>query len=114
MEENRQQKRLPLSTDATVLRLSSGDRMDAELVDISCYGASLKTSATLKANEQIMVSITLDKEGAVVQSEEAPGTVRWVERSGEAYLAGIMFNIKINDKKFPIFNESLEYLKTRG
>jgi hypothetical protein len=113
MEEIRRQRRIPLSAQAKVIKLSSGDRIEAELVDISNYGASLKTTVPLKTNERIKVSMTLKKQYQVVHSEEVPGTVRYVERTKGNYLAGIKFNTKIHDTGFPIFNQCLEYLKTR-
>jgi hypothetical protein len=112
MEDTRRQRRIPLSAGAKVIKLSSGDRIEAELVNISNYGASLKTTFPLKTNERIKVSITLNKQYQVVHSEEVPGTVRYVERTKGIYLAGKKFNIKINDTGFPIFNQCLEYLKT--
>jgi hypothetical protein len=48
----------------------------------------------------------------MVHSEEVSGTVRHVEHKMGINLAGIMFDIKINDTGFPIFNHCLEYLKT--
>ncbi|NOS35556.1 MAG: hypothetical protein GQ522_02850 [Deltaproteobacteria bacterium] len=113
MEEIRRQRRIPLSAEAKVIKLSSGDRYEAELVNISNYGARLKTTALLKTNERIKASMTLNKQDQVVYSEEVPGTVRYVERTMKFYSAGIQFNTKINDTGFPIFNQYLEYLKTR-
>jgi hypothetical protein len=112
MEDTRRQRRIPLSAEAKVIKLSSGDRIEAELVSISNYGASLKTTIPLKNNDRIKVSITLNIQDQVVHSEEVPGTVRYVEHEMENYLVGIMFNIKISDTRFPIFNQCLEYLKT--
>ncbi len=57
--------------------------------------------------------MTLNKQDQVVHSEEVPGTVRYVDRTMKINSAGIKFNIKINDRGFPIFNQCLEYLKTR-
>jgi hypothetical protein len=113
MEETRRQRRIPLSAEAKVIKLSSGEKIEAELVNISNYGASLKTTALLKTNERIKVSITLNKQYQALHSEEVPGIVRYAERTMEIYLAGIKFNIKINDTGYPIFNRCLEYLKTR-
>jgi hypothetical protein len=45
LEDNRRQRRIPLSAKARVIKLSSGDRIEAEFVNISNYGASLKTTA---------------------------------------------------------------------
>ena len=112
MVEIRLQRRIPLSAKAKVIKLSNGDRNEAELVNISNYGASLKTTVPLKTNERIKVSMTLKKQYQVVHSEEVPSTVRYVERTNGNYLAGIKFDIKINDTGFPIFNQCLEYLKT--
>jgi hypothetical protein len=112
MENTRRQRRIPLSAEAKVIKISSGDIIEAELLNISNYGASLKTTVPLKNNERIKVSITLNMQDQMVHSEEAPGAVRSVEHKMEFYLAGIMFNIKINDTGFPIFNQCLEYLKT--
>ena len=56
--------------------------------------------------------MTLNQKDHVVQSEEVPATVRYVEQVKGDYLAGIKFNIKINDTGFPLFNQCLEYLKT--
>ncbi|MFQ5442471.1 MAG: PilZ domain-containing protein [Thermodesulfobacteriota bacterium] len=113
MEDNRQERRIPLCAGTTLTKSNGDDRIEAELVDISYYGVSLKTSAPLKTNERIKVSLTLNIQDQPVHSEEAPGSVRWVERSKEIYSAGIMFDIKINDKGFPIFHRCLEYLKSR-
>jgi len=111
-ENNRRQRRIPLSAEAQVVKLNGGDRIKAELVNISNYGASLKTTVPLKSNERIKVSMTLDKQGQVLHSEEVPGIVRYVERSMKTYLVGIKFNMTINDTGFPLFNQCLEYLKT--
>jgi hypothetical protein len=114
MEETRRQRRIPLSAEAKVIKLSSGDRIEAELVNISNYGASLKTTVPLQTNERVKVSMTLNKRDLLVHSEEVPGTVRYVENRKGNNLAGIKFDIKINDKGYPIFNQCLEYLKTRA
>jgi hypothetical protein len=112
MEDTRRQRRIPLRAEAKVIKLNGGDRANAELINVSNYGASLKTTVPLKTNERIKVSITTKKQYHVMQTEEVPGTVRYVERTKGIYLAGIKFNIKINDTGFPIFNQCLEYLKT--
>jgi hypothetical protein len=112
MEDNRRQRRIPLSTAAQVAKLGSGDRIEAELVNISNYGASLKTTVPLQSNERVKVSMTLNKRNHFVHSEEVPGTVRYVNSTKGNDLAGIKFNIKISDSGFPKFNQCLDYLKT--
>ena len=112
MKDIRRQRRIPLITDAKIIKLSSGDRADAKLINISNYGASLKTTVPLKANERIKLSMTLTKQYHAVQTEEVPGIARHVERTKGNYLAGIKFDIKINDTEYPRFNQCLEYLKT--
>lgn len=112
MEENRRQRRIPFSSAAKVIKLSGGEKSDATLVDVSNYGASLKTQTPLKNNERIKVSISLEKEGKILHSEEVPGTVRWVERASNFYVAGISFDIKINDNMYPVFTNCLDYLKS--
>ena len=112
MEDNRRQRRIPLSTAAQVIKLGGGDKIEADVVNISNFGTGLKTTVPLKTNERIKVSMTLNKQDQVVHSEEVPGTVRYVDRTMKINSAGIQFNIKINDTGFPIFNQCLEYLKT--
>ena len=112
MENIRRQRRIPLSAEAKVIKLRSGDRIEAELVNISNYGARLKTTVPLKTNEIIKVSMALRNKYHVVHTEAVPGTIRYVEHTMKFYSTGMQFNIKINDTGFPIFNECLEYLKT--
>ena len=114
MEDNRRQRRLPLSAGAKVTRLIGGETTEATVVDISCYGACLKTKHPLKTNDRIKVSITVTMDGQdlVMQSEDALATVRWVKSSAKDSSAGIMFNVKINDRGFPVFNQCIEHLKT--
>lgn len=114
MEENRRQRRIPLSAGAKVTRLIGGEVIEATIIDISCYGASLKTKYPLRPNDRVKVSITVtvNGQGQVMQSEDALATVRWVKDSAKDYSSGIMFNIKINDRGFPIFTRCLEHLKT--
>lgn len=113
MEDNRRQRRIPLGAEAKITKLIDGETIEAKVVDISCYGACLKTRLPLKTNDRIKVSITVTMNGQdqVTQSEEAPATVRWVKGSVKDHSAGIMFNIKINDRGFPIFNRCIEHLK---
>ena len=113
MEDNRRQRRIPLSTAAQVIKLGGGDKIEADVVNISNFGTGLKTTVPLKTNERVMVSMTLNKRDQVVYSEEVPGTVRYVENTQGNNLAGITFNIKISDTGHPIINQCLEYLKTR-
>ncbi len=113
MEDARRQRRIPLSAEAKAIKLSNDDRIEAELVNISNYSASLKTTVPLQTNERVKVSMTLNKRDHFVHSEEVPGTVRYVENRKGNNLAGITFDIKINDTELPIFNQCLEYLKTR-
>ena len=112
MDDVRRQRRIPLSAGAQVIRFGSSNRNEGELVNISNYGASLKTTVPLKSNERIKISMTLKQKDRVVQSEEVPATVRYVENVKGDYIAGIKFNIKINDAGFPLFNQCLDYLKT--
>jgi hypothetical protein len=111
MEDNRRQRRIPITTEAKVIKLNSTDRANVELINVSNYGASLMTTVPLKFNERIKVSITLKKKSHSLQTEEVPATVRYIERKIEGFLYGIQFNIKINDTGFPIFNQYLEHLK---
>ncbi len=112
MEDNRRQWRIPISTPAQLAKISSGDRIEAELVNISNYGASLKTTVPLQSNERVKVSMTLNKRNLVVHSEEVPGTVRYVDSKKGNNIAGIKFNTKISVFGFPKFNQCLDYLKT--
>jgi hypothetical protein len=112
MEYTRRERRIPLRTAAQVIKLGSGDRIEAELVNISSFGTGLKTTVPLQTNERVKVSMTLNKQDYFVHSEEVFGTVRYVENTKGNNLAGIKFNIRINDTGFPIFSQCLEYLRT--
>ena len=114
MEDNRRQRRIPLNAEAKVTKLIGGEKIEATVVDISCYGACLKTRhPLLKTNDRIKVSITVAMNGQnqVMQSEDALATVRWIKNSTKDFSVGVMFNIKINDRGFPVFNQCLEHLK---
>lgn len=113
-EDTRQQRRIPLSADAEayVQKFGTTQKIKAELVDLSNFGASFKASVPLKANDRIKISVSLNENGKVVVSEEVAASVRWVERSARENVAGAKFDIKISDKVFPIFNQCLEFLKT--
>jgi len=112
MNDIRRQRRIPLVTDARIIKLGSGESVDAKVVDVSNYGAGLRTKVPLNVNERIMVSVTLKQQSHFVHSEEVLSIVKHVENSKENSLAGINFIIRINDTVFPIFNQCLEYLKT--
>ena len=112
MRQRRRQRRIPLSGLAKVLKIGSKAAVDAELMDISNYGARFKTTFPFRANDRIMLSIVLDQEGEIVASEEVVASVRWMENSSKEKSAGAQFDIKISDKGFPRFNQRLEYLKT--
>lgn len=110
--DNRRQRRIPLTARATVKKLIGGDKIEAELVNISNFGACLKISTPLKVKEKIKVSIKVNEKDMVVNTEEVLATVRWVNGSGKDSTAGIMFSIKISDNGFPLFSRCLDYLKT--
>lgn len=112
MEDSRRQRRIPLSTEAKVTKLISGEAIKATLVNISSYGACVKVKDPLRPNDKIKLSITLNREDQVVHSEDVLATVRYVKGVLKDYSVGIMFNIKITDKGFPIFTRCLESLKT--
>lgn len=113
MQENRRQRRLPISSEARLVRLGTGQGAEATLVDISNYGASLKTSVQLKANERVKLSVKIRMKDREVVSEEVPGTIRWVEHKMKQYLAGVSFDVKVSGASFPVFSECLDYVKTR-
>jgi hypothetical protein len=112
VEDTRQQRRIPLSTRAHVQKFGAVEKTEAELVDLSNYGASFKVSLPLKANDRIKISISVIDKDETVESEEIAASVRWVEHLAKEYLAGVKFDIKISDKGFPVFNHCLEFLKT--
>ncbi len=111
-EENRKQRRIPLNIRAKMHKIASKEIIEAELVDISNHGASFKVTVPLNANDRIMISIVIDKNGKLVESEEVPASVRWVEGSAKEFLAGAKFDIMVCDKSLPIFNQCLEFLET--
>lgn len=111
-EETRQQRRIPISAEASVQKFGAAQKMRAELIDLSNYGASFKVSVPLKANDRIKITISVLNDGEVVESEEVVASVRWVERTARENVAGAKFDIKITDRVFPIFNHCLEFLKT--
>ena len=94
MEDNRRHRRIPLSTAAQVAKLGSGDRIEAEFVNISNYGASLKTTVPLQFNERVKVSMTLNKRNHFVHSEEVPGTV-----TKRYYFAALGKALAMNDTR---------------
>ncbi len=111
-EDTRQQRRIPISAQASVQKFGAPGKIKAELVDLSNFGASFKVSVPLKANDRIKITISVIDKGESVESEEIAASVRWVERSARENLAGAKFDIKISDRGFPIFNHCLEFLKT--
>ena len=112
MEDTRRQRRMPISAEAKVHKIGSAAEINAQLLDISNYGASFKTMVPFRANDRIKISITINEEGKVVESEEVDASVRWVQRSAREILAGVKFDIMISEKGFPFFNQCLEFLKT--
>ncbi len=87
--------------------------MDAKVLNITNYGIGIYTDTRLKTDERITVSIILNQQDRTIHSEEVPGTVRWVQRIKKIYSAGISFDMKINEKEFPIFTKCLEYTRIR-
>ncbi len=112
MDDTRQQRRIPLHAKARVYKIGSQEKPEAELLDVSNYGASFKVSIPLKPKDRIMLSISINHDDEVMESEEVAASVRWVERASKDYLVGAKLDIKISDKGFPLFNRCLEYLKT--
>lgn len=111
-EDTRRQRRIPVRAQANVHKIGSAIKINAELLDISNYGASFKTTVPFRANDRIEISISINEDGKVVESEEVAAGVRWVERSAREVQAGVKFDIMISDKGFPLFNQCLEFLKT--
>ena len=114
MEETRRQRRIPFSGQAKVLKIGSNTKIDAELMDISNYGARFKTKALFRTKDRIMISIPLIEDGEIIESEEVLASVRWMQHSSKVNSAGAQFDIKISDKGFPLFNRRLEILKTNA
>jgi len=112
MESTRRQRRIPIRAQAKVHKIGSSLKINAELLDVSNYGASFKTTVPFRANDRIEISIAINTEGKVVESEEVTASIRWVERSARENQAGVKFDIMISGKGFPLFNQCLEFLKT--
>ncbi len=111
LDDTRQQRRIPLEARAVVYKIGSQEKPDAVLLDVSNFGASFKTSVILKPKDRVMLSISINENDSIVTSEEVAASVRWVERAGKDYLAGVKLDIKISDAGFPLFNRCLEHLK---
>ncbi|MEE9543936.1 MAG: PilZ domain-containing protein [Thermodesulfobacteriota bacterium] len=112
MEENRRQRRIPISAEAMVHKIGTTGKVNVALFDISNYGASFKTTVPFRANDRIEISISVSEDGKVVDSEDVDASIRWVERSAREVQAGVKFDIMISEKGFPLFNQCLEFLKT--
>lgn len=112
VNDTRQQRRIPLQAKARVYKIGNPEKTEVVLLDVSNFGASFKGPIILKPKDRIMLSISINHEDEVMESEEVAASVRWVERAEKDYLAGVKLDIKISDAGFPLFNRCLEYLKT--
>ncbi len=113
VEDQRGQERRHLDGTTEVRLHSTGEPVDAVLINISNYGACFNTSAPLKSADMVFLKLKVTVPECVVESEELTCTVRWVERDGNVYTAGISFDLKVKEETHPAFMKCLEYTHVR-
>lgn len=113
MDEQRSQERRRLSATTEVALQATGASIDAVLLNISNYGACFNTSHHLKDADMVLLRLKVNVPECIVESEELLCTVRWVERDGGVFTAGISFDKKINEETHPAFMKCLQYTQVR-
>ncbi|MBE9527931.1 MAG: PilZ domain-containing protein [Proteobacteria bacterium] len=113
MEEQRGQERRRLSATTEVALDATGESIDAVLLNISSYGACFNTSHHLKNADMVVLKLKVNVPECIIESEELLCTVRWVERDGGVFTAGISFDMKIKEETHPSFTKCLEYTQVR-
>jgi hypothetical protein len=113
VEDQRSQERRHLSAATEVTLDGTGEAIDAVLLNISSYGACFNTSAHLKSADMVRLKLKVNVPECIVESEELLCTVRWIERDGNVFTAGISFDMKVKEQTHPSFMKCLEYTQVR-
>lgn len=111
MEEKRRLRRRYLLARVNVRAQTGSDWTEAVLMNINRGGIGLYAVAPVRKKSKVVVRITYLDNGKEKTSEEIPGVVRWSQKIGNHYSAGIMFEAKINKKNYPILSKCLEYAR---
>jgi hypothetical protein len=110
MKERRRLKRRYLLAEVRVKHLKEAVGISAQALNINRGGIGVYIKRHNKGTV-VTVSITFLDRGMKRTTEEIKGTVRWCQRIGKNYAAGIRFDEVINKRSFPILTRCLEFSK---
>jgi hypothetical protein len=111
MKERRRLKRRYLLAEVRVKHLKEAVGISAQALNINRGGIGVYLIKRYNKGAAVTVSITFLDRGMKRTTEEIKSTVRWCQRIGKNYAAGIRFDEVINKRSFPILTRCLEFSK---
>ena len=111
MAERRRLRRRYLLAEVKVKALKGSAAISAQTMNIHRGGIGLYLKKRFTKGTGVILMITFLDKGRTKVTEEVKATVRWCQRIGGNYGAGLRFEETINKENFPVLTKCLDYSK---